>query len=431
LSFNYYANTEIFDERAEWTDDSFKKLDEDLVRQILEDRGEQSGSTIIQNAIQNNGGGYIGTQETREELPESTTGVINYKEFMNGFSASCQNYINTIISKLTDFKTPYNGTLIQVFGSKRIYSTGTASLPDSSAKVEIFGKPDEIQGEIDYWFEDIIANVSSEGLSWQIAIENRDGGVLSRRDQRRVYQNLTTYIENYKNNFTVDLSRVIQEILSPQEQLVINMEKSDFISSLHDGKINSDQSVEVLDISGITENNVNTFTKFGEDYQSITNLLNGFHSSLKDVGLIPSDSFDVNGLLGFESPVTPGDAKFMVIMDPIFRDDAKKQEFLTEVVKGTSNEESVKLLIVDYIFTRFYDVYKNKILNVDTMISNWKTTYEQQYTKIEGDTSLDRKFTYIVNTSASEDLQTQLRNIYLTGNSNDDKQTFNGKHKFN
>jgi hypothetical protein len=350
---------------------------------------------------------------------------------MNGFSASCQNYINTIISKLTDFKTPYNGTLIQVFGSKRIYSTGTASLPDSSAKVEIFGKPDEIQGEIDYWFEDIIANVSSEGLSWQIAIENRDGGVLSRRDQRRVYQNLTTYIENYKNNFTVDLSRVIQEILSPQEQLVINMEKSDFISSLHDGKINSDQSVEVLDISGITENNVNTFTKFGEDYQSITNLLNGFHSSLKDVGLIPSDSFDVNGLLGFESPVTPGDAKFMVIMDPIFRDDAKKQEFLTEVVKGTSNEESVKLLIVDYIFTRFYDVYKNKILNVDTMISNWKTTYEQQYTKIEGDTSLDRKFTYIVNTSASEDLQTQLRNIYLTGNSNDDKQTFNGKHKFN
>ena len=71
------------------------------------------------------------------------------------------------------------------------------------------------------------------------------------------------------------------------------------------------------------------------------------------------------------------------------------------------------------------------ILNVDKLITNWKTKYEQQYTKIEGDKTIERKIDYNVVASPAEDLQTQLRNIYLTGNSNEDKQSFNGKHKFN
>ncbi len=437
LSFNYYANTEIFDERAEWTDDSFKKLDEDLVKKILEDRGETSGSTIIQNSIQNNGGIFIGIVESREELPESTSGIINYKDFMNGFSASCQDYINTIISKLTDFKTPYNGTLIQAFGVNRLYSTGTANIPNSPLKVEIFGKPDEIQITLDEWFEDIISSVDNQNLAWQQSITNRTSGVLSRSDKNKIAQNLVTYLKDYKNNFTVDLSKIVQDILPQQELLVVNMEKADFVAGGHDGQIKSDQSVEILEVSGDTTTTETTAspdnpkTQFINDYQSLMNTINGFYASLKDVGLIPDDNFDLNGRLGFESPVEPKDAKFMVIMDPVFRDDTKKNDFLDKVCKNTSDPNSVKITLSDYIFTRYYDMYKDKILNVDKLISSWKTKYEQQYTKIEGNTSLERKFQYNVLASPTEDLQTQLRNIYLTGNSNDDKQTFNGKHKFN
>jgi hypothetical protein len=130
--------------------------------------------------------------------------------------------------------------------------------------------------------------------------------------------------------------------------------------------------------------------------------------------------------------VEPKDAKFMTLMDPIFRDETKKQEFLTEAVKGTSNESTVKIQLNNYLFEdRYYGIYGSSIKNVDTLITNWKTKYEQQYTKIEGDKTLERKFDYSVIASPSEDLQTQLRNIYLTGNSNEDKQSFNGKHKFN
>jgi len=223
-----------------------------------------------------------------------------------------------------------------------------------------------------------------------------------------------------------------------QQLLVINMEKADFIAGKHDGQIKSDQSVEIIDISGTpittqtTVNPADTYQQLVNDYQNITNVINGFYSSLKDVGLLPPQDFNLNGQLGFPDPVTTQDARFMTLLDPVFRDETKKQEFLTAAVKGTSNESSVKIQLNNYLFVdRYYGVYGKYIKNVDTLITSWKTKYEQQYTKIEGDKTVERKFDYAVNTSPSEDLQTQLRNIYLTGNSNEDKQSFNGKHKFN
>ena len=445
LSFNYYANTEIFDERAEWTDDSFKKLDEDLVKKILEDRGETSGSTIVQNAVQNNGGIFIGVQETREVLPESTGGTMNYKDFMNNLSASTQNYFNTIISKLTDFKTPYNGTLLQAFGKNRLYSTGTATLEDSPVKVEIFGKPDQIQITLDEWFTDVTEDVQNKNLAWQVSMEEVEVALIRTSDQNKIAQNIVTYLNDYKNNFTTDLSKSIQEMCESQQFLVINMEKADFVVGKHDGQIKEDQSVEIIDVpsssgsSGSTGATVTTQTtanpddvyqQLVTDYQSLINTINGFYASLKDVGLLPPDDFDLNGSLGLA--VLPKDAKFMTLMDPVFRDETKKQEFLTAAVKGTSNEASVKIQLNDYLFEgRYYGVYGVNILNVDKLITNWKTKYEQQYTKIEGDKTIERKIDYNVVASPAEDLQTQLRNIYLTGNSNEDKQSFNGKHKFN
>jgi hypothetical protein len=440
LSFNYYANTEIFDERAEWTDDSFKKLDEDLVKKILDDRGETSGSTIIQNAVQNNGGTFIGVQETREALPESTGGTINYKEFMNNLSATCQNYISTIIGRLTDFKTPYNGTILQIFGKDRLYSKGTAKIGENSVNVEIFGKPDQIQIVLDEWFNSSIKETKQEDLSWQIAFKNGPTGI-SRSDRLKIYQNIITYLENYKNNFTTDITKIIQGVCESQEALVVNMEKADFVNEKHDGQIKSDQSVEILDISGtpITTQALlnpfmvaaNTYEQLVNDYQELVNVLNGFYASLKDVGLLPSDSFDINGTLGFPDPFTNSDAKFLTLMDPVFRDDAKKKEFLDAAVKNTSSPEAIKGTLTEYIITRYYEYALPYIKNVDTLITDWKTKYEQQYTKIEGDKTLERKFDYSVIASPSEDLQTKLRNIYLTGNSNEDKQSFNGKHKFN
>ena len=230
-----------------------------------------------------------------------------------------------------------------------------------------------------------------------------------------------------------------------QQFLVINMEKADFVVGKHDGQIKEDQSVEIIDVpsssgsSGSTGATVTTQTtanpddvyqQLVTDYQSLINTINGFYASLKDVGLLPPDDFDLNGSLGLA--VLPKDAKFMTLMDPVFRDETKKQEFLTAAVKGTSNEASVKIQLNDYLFEgRYYGVYGVNILNVDKLITNWKTKYEQQYTKIEGDKTIERKIDYNVVASPAEDLQTQLRNIYLTGNSNEDKQSFNGKHKFN
>lgn len=226
-----------------------------------------------------------------------------------------------------------------------------------------------------------------------------------------------------------------------QEALVVNMEKADFVNEKHDGQIKSDQSVEILDISGtpITTQALlnpfmaaaNTYEQLVNDYQELVNVLNGFYASLKDVGLLPSDSFDINGTLGFPDPFTNSDAKFLTLMDPVFRDEAKKKEFLDEAVKNTSSPEAIKVTLTEYIITRYYEYALPYIKNVDTLITDWKTKYEQQYTKIEGDKTLERKFDYSVIASPSEDLQTKLRNIYLTGNSNEDKQSFNGKHKFN
>ena len=74
LSFNFYANTEVYDERATETDFSLTKLDKELFDSLLEGEESINESDAAQTKT-NNGGDTIGTILTTDNVTNGQTGT--------------------------------------------------------------------------------------------------------------------------------------------------------------------------------------------------------------------------------------------------------------------------------------------------------------------------------------------------------------------
>jgi hypothetical protein len=108
LSFNFYANTEMYDERAEETDvDKYTKIDSE----ILEDIKNEYGILNPKTGGGNEGGDTIGTIVTNfvDTATSAVTGTIQYKGTMNTLKTSTKNYFNTIFD---NFESINKQTLI-------------------------------------------------------------------------------------------------------------------------------------------------------------------------------------------------------------------------------------------------------------------------------------------------------------------------------
>jgi outer membrane protein OmpA-like peptidoglycan-associated protein len=423
LSFNYYANTEIFDERAEWTDDSFKKLDEDLVKKILSDRNESSGATTVQNAVQNNGGTYLGVVESSN----ATGGTLNYKKLFDETFDSAQNYVNAFITYLTDTSLIYNDVILKIATSKQLYSKGKVQPYNDEMPLQILGKTDSIQTSVDGMISSLITAVEDESLSYQ----NNDvyKNIVKRKDRKKINSNFVNFLNTYKIDFTTDISKYIQSSIEQQQSMVLFFEKMDLVSGSYDGQIKSDQSVELLSISGIGGSD----DKLKADYKTITDNLNNFYTSISGTGLLGNVNYKTTDTNFAILDLTNQDALFVVIMSKYLGNDAELTDLtkkLTENIEDSNDRTTAQIELK----VRFesYKVYLTEITKAQQKIKTWSDSAEGQ-TYLKLDTSIknvDRKYNYAI-IPADGTWKDRLLNIYKTGNSNEDKSTFNGKHKFN
>jgi outer membrane protein OmpA-like peptidoglycan-associated protein len=423
LSFNYYANTEIFDERAEWTDDSFKKLDEDLVKKILEDRNESSGATTVQNAIQNNGGTYLGVVESST----GSGGTLNYKKIFDETFDASQNYITSFITYISDLSSVYNDIILKIGTSKQLYSTGRVQPWNDEMPLKILGKTDSVQTTLDDMITSLVTAVENEEVSFQT--NESYTNIVRRQDRKKINSNLVNFLNTYRSEFTVDVSSSIQISIEQQQSMVGFFEKMDFISGNYDGQIKSDQSAELLSISGISGSD----ETLKGDYKKLTDNLNAFYTSISGTGLLGDVNYKTKDTNFSISDLTNQDALFVVIMSQYINDDAKLTE-LTKTLTANIDNANNKTLAQEQLKVRFesYKVFVTQISKGKQKIQEWtNSTDGQTYTKLDTTTkNVDRKYNYTIIT-ADGTWKDRLLNIYQTGNSNEDKETFNGKHKFN
>ena len=138
LSFNYYANTEMYDERAEATEDT-SKLDKQIV-DALKNQNPVVGVSNTQNNRANDGGNTIGVL-TSTGTTSGLTGTIEYATFMNGFVNKTKDYYTSTLNMMDNVLLNYNWgvlSLLNFSGDKNVgYNEGVFN----GVATTIYGKP--------------------------------------------------------------------------------------------------------------------------------------------------------------------------------------------------------------------------------------------------------------------------------------------------
>ena len=234
LSFNYYANTEVYDERSVWTDDSFKKIDADLEKQILQNEPLTDGAAAT-DTPQNAFGDTIGTIVNFNRVEGGETGEISYKTIMDKMLKSCPEYLTTITNQLESVVLKYNYGVLQLLNQNRVYFSGSTYSNGPKTECPIYGKPlietpggtkenaftklfNQANKDIDDESNPIIANL-------KIDYKNIEPNELS-----SIKTNMKKYLDQVNTDYSNNIQTIISELSTYQQNFVIDLIKTQIIN---------------------------------------------------------------------------------------------------------------------------------------------------------------------------------------------------------
>jgi hypothetical protein len=442
LSFNYYANTEIYDERATWTDDSWKVLDKQYFQSILD---TQPTVTNVDNQQTNLAGETIGQIQTTVTVESGQTGDITYMKIMDTLLDVTKEYYTNIVNQAESMTKSYNDGIWQLTSNELLYTNGTFNLnffnTPPSEKVTIYGKS-IFETKIDELFTKTNEDIDNDTnfIILGLISDNFNDATI-----RTVKTNLKKYLNEYKTDFSLGVNSIINNVVDQQVNMVQVFRKINFVTTQTDGLI-SDSKPKIYNISGTSEISklsveelIDTYDELWRDYQKVGNNINRFYEFLTTNQIISkryiepgsfsptSQVFDVSGL---------PDKRFFMIMSQIFDNSDKFNQFKDIIVTDDMNKSTSGLrrkfgnIVGDFqdkvkeelkAEEKFYKTLKKDKIYLDYL------TVENLYKK--GKT---RKFIYttIPNPTTIGQQTTDLFLLYQ-GNNGGDKTIWTDKTQFN
>ena len=220
LTFNYYANTEIYDDRADTTDagdiKKFEILDQFFlsgqvpppipgVNNASTNTGQDNNSTIgniVSSILSNN---------------QVTTGVISYGDFMQKVVNETQNYFTTVVNKNKETVNQYNNAVRQQWQLERNYTQGNLNV-DTPAVV-IFGKPNNVEKRFDEIFNELDKNVK-DGTEGFIQYLSEPSKNLAPQLIRTIKENYSNLLSRKKSTFQSGVSTIIQSLVNEEQKYI-------------------------------------------------------------------------------------------------------------------------------------------------------------------------------------------------------------------
>jgi len=214
LTFNYYANTEIYDDRADATDiQSSLTLDKIFldgqiappipgVNSAPVNNGQDNNNTIgtIISSVTNSGG--------------TTTGIISYNGFMNKIITDTQTYFTTVVNKTKESVNQYNNAVRQQWMLERNYTKGSSVVDDGN--VVLFGKPNNIEKRFDEIFVELDKNIK-DGSEGYIQYMSQASNNLPASLIRILKENYYNFVSRKRGSFPNAVSTITQGLVN-QEQ---------------------------------------------------------------------------------------------------------------------------------------------------------------------------------------------------------------------
>jgi hypothetical protein len=445
LSFNFYANTEIYDERATWTEDT-SALDAKLVQSILD---AQPPVTVnnVQNDIVNDGGNTIGDILTNIPVTSGQTGEITYMTIMDKILDSTQEYYTNILNQSDSIVKSYNYGVWQLITQDRLYTSGEITLNSSSVLAPIYGKPEGVETKVDSLFTTFISDINADNPTNKNYIISRLVGFkFTDATIQRVKTNMNQYINTLKGDYSSGLFTKIQEIVVLEQNMVQIIRKINLVTTKTDGKILDTGVPRVYTISGTTEVNtastgvLDTYQELCDDYRLVGVRLDEFNLLMDAEKIITTvtNPYDGPGQFDpiskqFETASVEDKRQFMV-MAQIFNDKNKLTQFINTIISGELKNDNKLVRKFNNICDDFADLTKKELVAEQKFIKTIRD--KESYSKFVNQPAYPkgklRKFTYTtVPDPATETQQkTDIANLYKTVNVNNDPLTFDGKIKF-
>ena len=438
LSFNYYANTEIYDERATATEDT-SKLDKYVVEKIM------GGLPLVGQAEQ------AVINSVQPKRGESTIGVIvdattmDYSKIYGSLEGKLQEYFKAYYDALSKINNDYGYGALQLANKDRNYIKGDlSSLTPQKVETNLYGKTNAYQDLVNKLVEEVKKDISKEKDPY-ISFFKDNNVEMTAKQKRELQEKLTNVATQRQTALLNVILNNTTNLVTIQNDINYIFRQLDVVASKTDGNMSPSNEPLIYDLSG------DTFFAIANDTGSIfdvyTNkvktVINDFNALLYKYEMTV-DFYQTNtstiqrpdGPCAFE----PGlgnceDNRFYILMSQLYLN----PEYLTTLVNDLTSGPEIKSnsqLVQEIkkrsedlkdIYTSIQDKYKGQFKTDIEDSGDYKT-----YTTWKIPDNTVKTCNYIYPAVGDLDAKTKkLKDLYSSQNLNQDKQTFNGKVTLN
>ena len=447
LSFNYYANTEMYDERSIPTDTTNLTAiitGEDSLGSNLRTLQNLSNQTNNQNLASNqatnqnptDGGNFIGNVSESTNTNGVLTGTIQYKNLVDSSVDNSQNYMNLVESFITSVTKEYNyGVLTQIY-NERLFNNGTFnSLQGPVSDVKILGKFNNYSNYITSVMSALITEIDNGTDILTVYLLSKN---VPQNEIRIVQSNFKAACQNRKNTILQGIGSKIQSITNQQSEIYQIFRRMDLVCDSTDGKLNSNGSIFALTNTGEPYGTSDTLTDIRTDYTQIANDFKSYYSLLLSNNLIIEPAVSTLYFTPFTSYSSTGGLNlFFTLFSNDFTDNQSIENlknFLTQ--NYTPVSENTKTKVLTYLGSISQSIIDEKNAQT-TYVDNFFTgqsylIYKNYNPQVDGVSvkGKDRDFTF-TSSGPTSNQQTNVSNIYKNVNIDNNQSTYNGKKYFN
>lgn len=436
LSFNYYANTEIYDERATATEDT-SKLDKYVVEQItggLPPVSQQQQAQI--NSVQpKKGGSTIGQIASDTEM--------DYSVLYESLQTKTQEYFKSYFETLEKLNSTYSYGASQIVLKDRDYIKGEISeFTPQKKEIELYGKTNQYQKLVEQLKGEITKDIGSNDDPIYSSLPDYIKSSMTNKQKRELEEKLKTIVNDQQNEMLNKLTNDTSNLVNIENELNFIFRQLDVVSSGLDGELLQTNEPKLYDLSGDTFfNTTSSESIFGIYTTSLKNTIDDYNNLLltnnvtKDLYYEKQSTVSNNKNCEFDTfwGICSYN-RFANYMTPIFLTPDKFSQFQNTITEGPEIKQD--LMLVEQLKISCNN-FKNLCQNFQEYTRKFfeNVSGDERYTKATTWKLPDnavKKCNYTTNvTDNVNDKTKRIKNLYSNNNINDKKNTFNGKVTLN
>ena len=371
LSFNYYANTEIYDERATATEDT-SALDKYVVEKITGGITpvNSAQAAAVQNVNPKRGQSTIGTQVGNE---------LDYTPILTELQNQLKGYFDTYYNGELSVQKQTNYGILQIMNNKRKYIKGTLG---SSTEVEIYGKPYDYEPLIDGLVDQVLTDIDDQLDPISAALKDSSSN-FPNKALREVKDRLKFSVGGQKVVLRNIVNEGFSNLVNSQQELIYTFRKLNVVDGKLDGYVDASNGTVTYDLSGDTffADVANTQSLKYILLDRVPDYLTRLNTFMVDTKINDKTEFDTTSFTitdpfvgGSFTPGAPGitENRFYVCNSTIFLNGGEFVNF----VDGLKNLEEVKKIpkmveeiefICNDLKERFKKEYDAEVKNFDNV----------------------------------------------------------------